>query len=138
MTSTCRRFLKTALSVALGEQEYSMHRWECCIANRAMDIAQPDMQYGGSFLRSTQVARMAAAAGMEVVHFASFTPNTGPCMEFKGSTDRPVACDTPPLKCEKGFVRGPGGPGFGVTIDPDFVKKAQRRETPVTNPFSNP
>jgi L-alanine-DL-glutamate epimerase-like enolase superfamily enzyme len=32
------------------------------------------------------------------------------------------------LKCENGIVRCPTGPGFGVTIDPDFVKRA----TPVT------
>ena len=30
------------------------------------------------------------------------------------------------LKCERGIVRVPSGPGFGVTIDPAFVAKAQR------------
>ncbi|MBI3878594.1 MAG: mandelate racemase/muconate lactonizing enzyme family protein [Verrucomicrobia bacterium] len=127
------------IPIALGEQEYSMHRWKWCIANRAMDIVQPDLHYGGGFIRATQVARMAAAAGMQVVphmsggglghldvvHFASFTPNIGPFMEFKGNTDLPVECATSSLKCEQGKVRCPTGTGFGVTIDPDFVKQAQ-------------
>jgi L-alanine-DL-glutamate epimerase-like enolase superfamily enzyme len=127
------------IPIALGEQEYSMHRWQYCIAERACDIVQPDLHYGGGFIRATQVARMAAAAGMpvvphmsggglgylDVVHFASFTPNIGPFMEFKGNTDLPVHCPTSSLRPEQGVVRCPDGPGFGVTIDPDFVKKCQ-------------
>ncbi|MBL9081892.1 MAG: mandelate racemase/muconate lactonizing enzyme family protein, partial [Planctomycetales bacterium] len=88
------------IPVAGGEQEFSLHRWRWMIAERGVDIVQPDLHYGGGFIRATQVARMAAAAGMtvvphmsggglgylEVVHFASFTPNIGPYMEFKGST----------------------------------------------------
>jgi D-galactarolactone cycloisomerase len=127
------------IPVALGEQEFSMHRWKWMIANRGMDIVQPDLHYGGGFIRATQVARMAAAAGMEVVphmsgeglgylevvHFASFTPNIGLFMEFKGNTNLPIACDTSSLKCKNGQVRCPTGTGFGVTVDADFVKRAQ-------------
>ena len=127
------------IPVAGGEQEFSMHRWQWAIENRGLDIVQPDLHYGGGFIRATQVARMAAAAGMtvvphmsggglgylDVVHFASFTPNIGPFMEFKGNTDLPVDCPTSSLKCENGIVRCPTGPGFGVTIDPDFVKRAE-------------
>jgi L-alanine-DL-glutamate epimerase-like enolase superfamily enzyme len=127
------------LPVALGEQEYSLHRWRWCIANRAMDIVQPDLHYGGGLIRATQVARMASAAGMqvvphmsggglgylEVVHFASFTPNAGPYMEFKGNADLPVSCATSCLRCETGVVRCPTGVGFGVEIDPAFVAKAR-------------
>lgn len=47
-------------------------------------------------------------------------------MEFKGNTDLPVACDTSSLRCEQGRVRCPSGPGFGVTLDPDWVAKAVR------------
>ena len=127
------------IPVALGEQEVSLHRWKWMIANRGMDIVQPDLHYGGGFIRATQVARMAAAAGMQVVphmsggglgyldvvHFASFTPNIGKFMEFKGNTDLPVACNTSSLKCKNGQVRCPTGVGFGVTIDGAFVKRAQ-------------
>jgi L-alanine-DL-glutamate epimerase-like enolase superfamily enzyme len=126
------------IPVAGGEQEFSLHRWRWMIANRAVDIVQPDLHYGGGLIRATKVARMAAAAGLQVVphmsggglgyldvvQFASFTPNSGEFMEFKGNTDLPVTCATSSLKCERGVVRCPAGPGFGVTIDPGFVKKA--------------
>lgn len=126
------------IPVALGEQEYSLRRWQWTIEHRAADIMQPDLHYGGGLIRATKVARMAAAAGMpavphmsggglgylDVVHFASFTPNIGPFMEFKGNADLPVECATSSLRCERGIVRCPTGPGFGVRIDPVFVKRA--------------
>jgi L-alanine-DL-glutamate epimerase-like enolase superfamily enzyme len=128
------------IPVAGGEQEYSMHRWRWAIANRGLDIVQPDLHYGGGFIRATQVARMAAAAGMkvvphmsggglgylEIVHFASFTPNIGDYMEFKGNTDMPVSCPSSSLKSEGGTVVCPTGIGFGVELDPAFVKAATR------------
>src|SRR5262245_34181688 len=127
------------IPVAGGEQEFSMHRWRWAIAERGLDIVQPDLHYGGGFIRATQVARMAAAAGMsvvphmsggglgylDVVHFASFTPNIGPFMEFKGNTDLPAHCPTSSLKPENGIVRCPDGPGCGITIDPGVVKQAR-------------
>ena len=74
----------------------------------------------------TMVPHMSGGLGyLDVVHYASFTPNIGPHMEFKGNTDLPVACPTSSLKCEKGNVRCPTGPGFGVTVDPDYVKQAK-------------
>jgi L-alanine-DL-glutamate epimerase-like enolase superfamily enzyme len=133
-----------AIPVAGGEQESSLHRWKWAIANRAIDIAQPDLHYGGGLIRATRVARMAAAAGMtvvphmsggglgylDVVHFASFTPNLGPFREFKGSTGLPVACDTSSLRCENGVVRCPAGPGWGVTLDPGFLAQAKAVRRP--------
>ena len=82
---------------------------------------------------------MAAAAGMtvvphmsggglgylDVVHYASFTPNIGPFMEFKGNASIPVHCPTSSLKAENGIVRCPDGPGFGVEND-QFVDYTAR------------
>jgi L-alanine-DL-glutamate epimerase-like enolase superfamily enzyme len=127
------------IPVALGEQEYSMHRWKWLIANRGADVIQPDLHYGGGFIRATQVARMAAATGLtvvphmsggglgflDVVHFASFTPNVGPFMEFKGNPTFPVHSATSSLRVENGVVRCPTGVGFGVTIEPEFVRSAK-------------
>lgn len=127
------------IPVAGGEQEYSMHRWRWMIANRGVDIVQPDLHYGGGFIRAVKVARMAAHVGMpvvphmsggglgyvEVVHFASFVPNSGPFMEFKGGTQIPVHCETSNLKPKNGTVQCPKGIGFGITIDHDFVHRAK-------------
>ena len=126
------------IPVAGGEQEFSMHRWKWLISNRAVDIVQPDLHYGGGLIRATKVARMAASAGLtvvphmsggglgyvEIIQFASFTPNIGPHMEFKGNTSLPVEAEGSTLECRDGIVRCPEGTGFGVRFDPGFLRKA--------------
>jgi len=131
------------IPVAGGEQEFSLRRFRWAIENQGVDIVQPDLHYFGGYIRCTKVARMASAMGMDctphmsgsglgyvnALHFASFTPNVGAHQEFKGETSLPFACETSSLKCEHGIVRCPSGPGMGVVIDPDFVRKAQRVRT---------
>jgi L-alanine-DL-glutamate epimerase-like enolase superfamily enzyme len=128
-----------AIPVGLGEQEFSMRRFQWTIENRVMDIVQPDLHYFGGYIRCTKVARMAAAAGMpctlhlsesgmaylNVLHFASCVADPGPFQEFKGETGIPFECDSSPLTCKNGSVRCPSGPGFGIKIDPDFVRRFQ-------------
>jgi len=127
------------IPVGLGEQEFSLRRFQWVIENRAADIIQPDLHYFGGYIRCTQVARMAAAAGMpctlhlsesgfaylNVLHFASYVADPGPFQEFKGETGIPFTCDTSPLTCQNGTVRCPSGPGFGIRIDPDYVRQYQ-------------
>jgi L-alanine-DL-glutamate epimerase-like enolase superfamily enzyme len=126
------------IPVAGGEQEFSDYGFRYMIRNRVVDIVQPDLHYYGGFIRSLRVARMADAAGMlctphmsgsglgflDVAHFASCLPNPTEFHEFKGDTDIPVTSTTSSLKCENGIIRVPSGPGFGVTIDPAYVRAA--------------
>ena len=131
-----------AIPIGLGEQEFSMRRFQWTIENRAADIIQPDLHYFGGYIRCTRVARMAAAgmpctlhlsesgfAYLNVLHFASYVADPGPFQEFKGETGIPFTCDTSPLTCKNGTVRCPSGPGFGIKIAPDYVRRYQ----PITN-----
>ncbi len=132
-----------SMPVAGGEQEFSHWRFRYMIRHRVVDVVQPDLHYYGGFVRAMRVARMAHAAGMlctphmsgsglgylDVAHFVSCIPNAGPHHEFKGNTRLPVHCETSSLKCENGVVRVPSGPGYGITIDPGFIKKAQKLTT---------
>jgi L-alanine-DL-glutamate epimerase-like enolase superfamily enzyme len=127
------------IPVAGGEQEFSEYRFRWAIYNRAVDIVQPDLHYYGGFIRSMRVARMANAAGLlctphmsgsglgylDVAHFASCLPNPAPFHEFKGDPDIPVSSPSSSLRCEKGMIRVPSGPGFGITIDPAFIRAAR-------------
>ena len=54
------------IPVAGGEQEFSEYGFRWMIANRGVDIVQPDLHYHGGFIRSMRVARMAHAAGLLV------------------------------------------------------------------------
>jgi L-alanine-DL-glutamate epimerase-like enolase superfamily enzyme len=129
---------KCKVPIAGGEQEPSMHNFRWLIANEALQIVQPDIFYFGGMIRSMRVARMAAARGKECVphisgsglghiymaHFVSALPNAGPFHEYKGpSDDIPMTCATSTLQSDEGLITVPTGPGLGITIDPDYVKK---------------
>ena len=61
-----------------------------------------------------------------MVHFVSAIPNAGEYHEFKGLTNPaalPFECKTSSLGTEGGVVKVPTGPGSGIEIDPDFIKK---------------
>jgi L-alanine-DL-glutamate epimerase-like enolase superfamily enzyme len=129
-----------SIPVAGGEQEPSMHNFRWLIGNHALDIVQPDMFYFGGMIRSMKVARMAEALNkpcvphisgsglgyLYMMHFVSAIPNAGPYHEFKGfNKEIPLECSTSSLTSEDGIVTVPSGPGLGVEIDPDFIRKHQ-------------
>jgi L-alanine-DL-glutamate epimerase-like enolase superfamily enzyme len=129
-----------SIPVAGGEQEPSMHNFRWLIGNHALDIVQPDMFYFGGMIRSMKVALMSHALNkpcvphisgsglgyLYMMHFVSAIPNAGPYHEFKGfNRDIPLECPTSSLESEEGVVTVPSGPGLGVLIDPDFIKKHQ-------------
>ena len=116
--------------VAGGEQETSLRRFRWTVHNRGLDIVQPDLHYNGGYIRATRVARMAARAGMkitphisgdlgfiDVLHFASCTPNLGAYQEYKGGIEKWGPWFDPPVRLKDGAVNVPTGPGLGV-VDP--------------------
>jgi L-alanine-DL-glutamate epimerase-like enolase superfamily enzyme len=128
------------IPVAGGEQEYSLHGFRWLIANDGLQIVQPDFYYFGGMIRSRKVALMANAMGKKctphmtggglgflyMIHFVSALPNALPYHEFKGlKTDVVFECKTSPMLVEDGMIKVPTGPGSGVDIDPDFIKKHQ-------------
>ena len=129
-----------SIPVAGGEQEYSLHGFRWLIANDGLQIVQPDYFYFGGMIRSMKVALMANAFGksctphmtggdlgfLYMMHFVSALPNAMPHHEFKGlKTDVIFECKTSPLKSIKGIIKVPTGPGSGVDIDQEFIKKHQ-------------
>lgn len=125
------------IPIAGGEQESSIHIFRWLIANDALQIVQPDIYYFGGMIRSMKVARMAEVYGKKItphisdglgflymMHFVSAIPNAGPYHEFKGyDKDVTFECKTSTLLSVNGDIKVPTGPGFGIDIDPDFVKK---------------
>ena len=128
------------MPVAGGEQEYNLHGFRWLIANDGLQIVQPDNYYFGGMIRSMKVARMAQAFGKEctphmsggglgylyMIHFVSALPNASAHHEFKGlNTNVEFECKTSTLIVVDGKIKVPTGPGLGVDIDPDFIKKHQ-------------
>jgi L-alanine-DL-glutamate epimerase-like enolase superfamily enzyme len=128
------------IPIAGGEQETSARRFRWMIRNAAVQIVQPDLHYNGGFLRAARIARMAAAAGLaitphmsgggvgyvDVLHFASCTPNIGKFHEYKGSISRTGKWYDPPLKLTDGAVNIPTAPGLGLPTEADIFREAKK------------
>ncbi len=116
------------IPVAGGEQEYSDRRFRWMIANRAVDIVQPDLQYYGGLIRSIRVARMADLAGMPttvhisggfgfvyMLHFSSCIKDAGRYQEYKLGTEKYGSWFEPAITVKDGKMTIPSGPGVGIT-----------------------
>ncbi len=128
------------IPIAGGEQEYSLHGFRWLIANDGLQVVQPDFYYFGGMIRSMKVALMANAMGKKctphmsggdvgflyMIHMVSALPNATSHHEFKGlKTDVVFECKTSPLLVENGLIKVPTGPGSGIDIDPEYVRKFQ-------------
>ena len=115
------------IDVSGGEEEFSERRFRWMIANRAVDIVQPDLHYYGGMIRSSRVANMAAVAGMPttvhisggfgfvyMLHFAARTPDVGKYQEYKRGIERYADWFDPKLTIRDSRLVVPKGPGVGI------------------------
>jgi L-alanine-DL-glutamate epimerase-like enolase superfamily enzyme len=126
--------------VAGGEQDYDLEQWGRIVGMPTVDIVQPDICYIGGLTRALRVARMADQAGLPCVphsanlsmvtvftlHMMGAIPNAGPHIEFSiEPTSWTEGLFAPPLRVHDGRVDIPGGPGWGVEIDPAWLDEAE-------------
>jgi L-alanine-DL-glutamate epimerase-like enolase superfamily enzyme len=128
------------LPVAGGEQDTSWARFRWMVRRRGLDVVQPDVSYNGGFLRALRVARLAASANVPItphssrlgphpvytLHLVSAVPNAGPFQEYNAAPHAAETWCTPALEVRGGALRVPDGPGLGLTIDPDVLRRAER------------
>ena len=127
------------IPVAGGEQEYSQVRFRWMIANRGVDIVQPDLFYYGGLIRSMRVARMADVAKMPttvhlsggfgfvyMLHFAAVLRDPGKYQEYKMGLEKYGQWFDPPLRVVDGQLTIPSGPGVGLARPADIVKGATK------------
>jgi L-alanine-DL-glutamate epimerase-like enolase superfamily enzyme len=129
---------KLKLPVAGGEQEYSDWRFRWMIANRGVDIVQPDLFYYGGMVRSIRVARMAEVAKMPttvhlssgfgfvyMLHFASCLRDIGRYQEYKLGFEKYGAWLDPPIRVKDGKMSVPTGVGVGIKDIAGLLKGAR-------------
>ena len=132
--------------VAGGEQDCFLWQWRRMIDMHAVDIVQPDICYIGGMTRVLRVAEMAHEAGLKCVphsanlsmvtvftlHLLAAAPNAGDYVEFSiepaGWTE---GLFTPALEVREGKVPLPPAPGWGVTLNPDWLAAADRQVSEV-------
>ena len=136
------------LDVTGGEQDCDLSTWRRLIAMRAVDVVQPDICYVGGLARALRVARMAETAGLPctphaanlsmvtlfTMHFLRAIANAGPYLELsiEGPDYYPWQQDLfvgEPFAVSDGRVTVSDAPGWGVTINPDWLEQAQHQKT---------
>ncbi|MFN2133607.1 MAG: mandelate racemase/muconate lactonizing enzyme family protein [Anaerolineae bacterium] len=127
------------MTVAGGEQDSSLPRFDWMIRHSAVDMVQPDLAYVGGFLRALRVASMAQQANMAItphssksdantaymLHFAAVTSNAGPYQEYNAVPPREQWWEAPSFQVHEGAIAVPDGPGLGVTYDPALWREAE-------------
>ncbi len=126
------------IPVAGGEQEYSDWRFRWMVANRGVDIVQPDLHYYGGMVRSIRVAHMADVANMPttvhisggfgfvyMLHFASCVRDPGRYQEYKLGTERYGSWFDPVITVKDGKMSVPSGPGVGIKDLKGLLKDAK-------------
>lgn len=136
-----------AIPMAGGEEEFGMHAFRYLIGNEVFQIVQPDLFYFGGMIRTMQVARMAAAAGLQItphisggglgyaymLQMVSVCPAAAEYHEFKMFNHRdangtiiPVESKAEKFESIDGVIKVPSGSGLGVEMDPDYIKTHAR------------
>lgn len=136
------------IDVTGGEQDWDLATWARMIDMRAVDVVQPDVMYMGGIARTLQVAAMAAAAGIPctphsanlslvtlcTMHLLGAIPNAGKYLELsiEGPDYYPWQEGLfvqDPYRVEDGHVTIPSAPGWGVEVNPEWLRAARYRRS---------
>lgn len=139
------------IDVTGGEQDCDLTIWRRMIEMRAVDIVQPDILYLGGLSRTLRVCKMAMAADLPVtphcanlsmvtlftMHLLRAIPNAGKFLEFsiEGADYYPwqygLFTDDP-YGIEDGRTTVTSAPGWGVTVSPDWLARADYQVSDLT------
>jgi len=128
----------TNIPIATGENDFTHFDFRDIISRGAADILQPDLAVVGGFTAAKRVAALTLAANLQCIphvwgsgllfaaslQLAATLPNCstfefrqGECGLFTDLLAEPFGID------DEGFVHVPDGPGMGVDLDIEEVKK---------------
>jgi L-alanine-DL-glutamate epimerase-like enolase superfamily enzyme len=143
LDSTAQVAAALDIPVAGGEQDSDLRTFKRMIDNRVVDIVQLDVGYIGGITQARKVAEMADLTGIPctphcanhsmlqvfTLHLAAAMPACYHYQEWRVDTDAQWAEEIyePLLQVIDGKVALPTAPGWGVALQPEFVKKADVR-----------
>ncbi len=133
------------MAIAGGENEFTKFGFREILARRAMDIVQPDVCAAGGITECKKIAALAQAHCVQCVphawgtaiglaatiHFLSSLPDCPPCLvpvppmlEYE-QTFNPFRDELSavPITHEQGVVAVPQGPGLGIEINREILKR---------------
>jgi L-alanine-DL-glutamate epimerase-like enolase superfamily enzyme len=126
--------------LAAGEEQTTRYDFKDLICRSKLDVVQPDICRVGGISEMKKIAAMAhawnklciphgwgtAANIVATLHVVASIPNAE-FVEYVSYPDNPVINNLfkEPLEFEDGYVRVPEGPGLGVELDQETIKKYQ-------------
>ena len=130
----------TRIPLLTGEKLELVRGFRPFLDNQAVDIIHPDLAFAGGITGTKKIADYAALTRTPVAlhnvgslilcyanaHFGASVQNFYRSESAIGHAHRTVesmARSNPPL-VSKGVLKVPEGPGLGVDLDPDFLRKA--------------
>jgi L-alanine-DL-glutamate epimerase-like enolase superfamily enzyme len=143
LDSTARVAKALDLPIAGGEQDWEIQRFKEMLEKEAVDIVQPDVIKAGGFLVCKKIAHLAEASGavctphqtqpfgtVANLHFAASTPNVRYSQEYNIEHHplRDSLFVEPVLEVKDGHLTVPEGPGIGVEINEEVVRKHTRED----------
>ena len=121
--------------IALGENESTIYGFQEIVAHRAADILQPSITKVGGISEMRKIAALAQGAGIPVApHAFYFGPGLAATLHVAATFggDTPVEFptgehETPflthPIAARDGWVEVPTGPGLGVEVNEEAVRR---------------
>jgi len=132
-----------SIDVTGGEQDCDMRIWRDMVERKIVNIFQPDVMYLGGLTRTLKVAKIIGeggfictphAANLSLVtictmHLLKAIPNAGPYLELsiEGEDYYPWQQDLfldNPFAVENGCIRVTEKPGWGVSINPEWINSS--------------
>jgi L-alanine-DL-glutamate epimerase-like enolase superfamily enzyme len=130
------------IPVVGGESEFTRFGFRDLILRGKVSVIQPDIARCGGFTEGRKIAALASGHGVSVAPHtgASGAVSIAAAIHYAASlsnlflyehmyTENPLREDIltePVLDCQRGFVRVPSGPGLGIEIDENKIKRYLR------------
>ncbi|ALS76447.1 D-galactonate dehydratase [Planococcus rifietoensis] len=133
----------TTIPIATGERMFSRWDFKQILADGYVDIIQPDLSHAGGITECKKIASMAEAYDVALAPHCPLGPIAlAACLQLdatahnafiqeqslgihynKGNDLLDYIKDPSVFDYEKGFVKIPQGPGLGIEIDEEYVRK---------------
>jgi galactonate dehydratase len=134
----------TTIPIATGERLYSRWDYKHLLHSGCVDIIQPDLSHAGGISEVRKIATMAEAYDVALAPHCPLGPIAlASCLQIDACTHNALIqeqslnihynqrgdlldylADPGVFAFKDGYVAVPGGPGLGITIDEDAVRRA--------------
>jgi len=145
----------TSIPIATGERMFSRWQFKNVLMEGQVDIIQPDLSHAGGITECKKIISMAEAFDVAAAPHCPLGPIAlAACLQVdatchnafiqeqslgihynKGSDLLDYLADKSVFEYEDGFVKIPGGPGLGIEINEDFLKKSAETGHTWRNPI---